>query len=399
VNVGRGVAVVVAVVGFSTCAPAWASTEAGPANTMRGVRPVLGRLPSSAVGNLSASARQASVSRTVRVATATRRPKGHLTLTPTSLTYHGGHVKLSWSGSNAKVCTLSSKPRFWAGPDPARVKCRGKLTAKLPALAVGVHWRFTFKAKSAKGKRASTVRRTLVLHKPPFPVSSNWSGYVVPSATPVTSVSGEFTVPTLDCAKTRNAGVAAWVGIGGVRSADDLLQTGVVSECVAGVQTEDPGWWEEYPENAAQFFTNMPISPGDQIEASVSQGADLSWTTRVDDLTTKVSGVMHTGTGGQWGTVRDADGAPLSPPQDSSTFTYAGGGTAEWIVEDFGNSIGLVPFADFGTVTFTGLTTSLPAWGLTADEQVGLGDRAGLLLAEPSAPDSSGKGFSVAYTG
>jgi peptidase A4-like protein len=399
VNVGRGVAVVVAVVGFSTCAPAWASTEAGSANTMRGVRPVLGRLPSSAVGNLSASARQASVSRTVRVATATRRPKGHLTLTPTSLTYHGGHVKLSWSGSNAKVCTLSSKPRFWAGPDPARVKCRGKLTAKLPALAVGVHWRFTFKAKSAKGKRASTVRRTLVLHKPPFPVSSNWSGYVVPSATPVTSVSGEFTVPTLDCAKTRNAGVAAWVGIGGVRSADDLLQTGVVSECVAGVQTEDPGWWEEYPENAAQFFTNMPISPGDQIEASVSQGADLSWTTRVDDLTTKVSGVMHTGTGGQWGTVRDADGAPLSPPQDSSTFTYAGGGTAEWIVEDFGNSIGLVPFADFGTVTFTGLTTSLPAWGLTADEQVGLGDRAGLLLAEPSAPDSSGKGFSVAYTG
>ncbi|HEX5173651.1 MAG TPA: G1 family glutamic endopeptidase [Gaiellaceae bacterium] len=398
-NVGRGVAVVVAVVGFSTCAPAWASTEAGPANTMRGVRPVLGRLPSSAVGNLSASARQASVSRTVRAATATRRPKGHLTLTPTSLTYHGGHVKLSWSGSNAKVCTLSSKPRFWSGPDPARVKCRGKLTAKLPALAVGVHWRFTFKAKSAKGKRASTVRRTLVLHKPPFPVSSNWSGYVVPSATPVTSVSGEFTVPTLDCAKTRNAGVAAWVGIGGVRSADDLLQTGVVSECVAGVQTEDPGWWEEYPENAAQFFTNMPISPGDQIEASVSQGADLSWTTRVDDLTTKVSGVMHTGTGGQWGTIRDADGAPLSPPQDSSTFTYAGGGTAEWIVEDFGNSIGLVPFADFGTVTFTGLTTSLPAWGLTADEQVGLGDRAGLLLAEPSAPDSSGKGFSVAYTG
>jgi hypothetical protein len=400
VNVGRGVAVVVAVVGFSTCAPAWASTEAGPANTMRGVRPVLGRLPSSAVGNLSASAPQASVSRTVRVATATRRPKGHLTLTPTSLTYHGGHVKLSWSGSNAKVCTLSSKPRFWSGPDPARVKCRGKLTAKLPALAVGVHWRFTFKAKmSAKGKRASTVRRTLVLHKPPFPVSSNWSGYVVPSATPVTSVSGEFTVPTLDCAKTRNAGVAAWVGIGGVRSADDLLQTGVVSECVAGVQTEDPGWWEEYPENAAQFFTNMPISPGDQIEASVSQGADLSWTTRVDDLTTKVSGVMHTGTGGQWGTVRDADGAPLSPPQDSSTFTYAGGGTAEWIVEDFGTSTGLVPFADFGTVTFTGLATSLPAWGLTPSEQVGLGDRAGLLLAVPSAPDSSGKGFSVAYTG
>jgi hypothetical protein len=401
VNVRRGAAVIVAVIGFSVCAPAWASTQAGQATSLRGVRPVLGRLPSSAVGQLSASAREASVARIVRVTKATRPAKGHLTLTPASLTYQGGHMKLSWSSAHAKVCTLSSKPRFWSGPNPARVKCRGKLTAKLPALAIGVHWRFTFKAKAAKGK-ASTVRRTLVLHKPPFPVSSNWSGYIVPSATPVTSVSGDFTVPTLNCQKTRNAGEAAWVGIGGAGgSSGDLLQTGVVSECMKGVQVENPAWWEEFPESAADLFdaATMKVSPGDLIQASVSQSPDTSWTTRVDDLTTKVSGVMHTGMGGQWGTVRDSDGAPLSTPQDSSTFTYAGGGTAEWIVEDFGTSTGLVPFADFGTVTFTGLATSLPAWGLTPSEQVGLGDRAGLLLAVPSAPDASGKGFSVAYTG
>jgi Peptidase A4 family len=388
-NVGRGVAVVVAVVGFLTCTPAWASAGASA------VAPVMGRLPSSAVGHLSASAREAS---TVRAASAARPAKGHLSLTPSRLTYHGGHMKLSWSGSNAKRCTLSAKPRFWSGRNPARVNCHGRLTATLPALALGVRWTFTFKAMNSTG-RASTVRRTLVLHKPPFVISSNWSGYVVPSATPVTSVSGEFTVPTLDCAKTKNAGETAWVGTGGAGGlSGDLLQTGVVSECSGGVQVENPGWWEEFPEGPATFFQSMTVSPGDQIEASVSQGLDGSWTTRLDDLTTLVSGVMHTGD--RWGTFPDLDPTAFTQEGDASAIAYSGGTTAEWIVEDYATTGGvLVPFADFGTVTFSNLVASVPSWTLTAKEQVGLGDKSGLLLAEPSAPDSTGKAFSVAYTG
>jgi hypothetical protein len=399
VNVRRGAAVIVAVIGFSMCAPAWASTQIGQATSLRSVRPVLGRLPSSAVGHLNASVRQASVARTARVTKATRPAKGRLTLTPASLTYQGGHMKLSWSGVHAKVCTLSSKPRFWSGRNPARVKCHGKITATLPALALAVHWTFTFKAKNAKGE-ASTVRRTLTLHKPPFPVSSNWSGYIVPSATPVTSVSGDFTVPTLNCKKTPNAGEAAWVGTGGAgETSGDLLQTGVVSECIRGTQVVDPAWWEEFPQYPADLFKSMNVSPGDHIAASVTQGTDATWTTRLDDLTTAVSGVMHTGD--YWGTVSDLDPSTFVTTEgDAALVSYSGGLTAEWIVEDYGTAGGsLVPFADFGTVTFTGLATNLPTWGLTASEQVGLGDRNGLLLAVPSAPDSSGKGFSVAYTG
>lgn len=389
-NLGRGVAAaVVAVVGFSICAPAWAGAEA------RVTGPVMGRLPSSAVGHLTASARKTSAVPTKR----TLHPKGHLSLTPAHLTYEGGHIKLSWSGSNAKRCTLSAKPRFWSGPNPARVKCRGKLAATLPALALGVHWTFTFKARNARG-RTSTVRRSLVLRKPPFAVSGNWSGYVVPSTTPVTSVSGEFTIPTLDCAKTRNAGETAWVGIGGAGgTSGDLLQTGVVSDCTDGVQTENPAWWEEYPQYPADLFPDMTVSPGDLIQASVLRGSDLSWTTRVDDLTTGVSGLMQTGH--QWGTVLDSDPSTFVHSEgDASAVAYTGGTTAEWIVEDYGTSAGtLVPFANFGTVTFTGLTTSLPTWSLTAPEQVGLADESGLLLAEPTAPDSTGRGFSVAYRG
>jgi Peptidase A4 family len=393
-NVGRGVAAVVAVVVFLSCAPAWASTDAGHSPAMHRLALMMGHLPSSAVGRLSASARAGS---TVQTATFTRPAVGHLKLTPSSLTYRGGHMKLGWSASNATVCTLSAKPLFWAGPNPARVKCRGKLTATLPALALGVHWTFTFKAKNAAGK-TSVVRRTLTLHKPPFAVSSNWSGYVVPSTTPITSVSGQFTVPTLNCKKTPTAGEAAWVGTGGAGSSTgDLLQTGVVSDCVGGTQVENPGWWEEYPEYPAKLFTGMTVSPGDQIVASVSQGVDLTWTTRLDDLTTHVSGVMHTGD--QWGTVLDSDPTTFVTTHGDPLVTYTGGLSAEWIVEDYGTDAGPVPFADFGTVAFTNLTTNLASWSLTNKEKVGLGDRSGLLLAAPSNPDSTGKGFSVSYTG
>src|ERR1051325_1870479 len=129
-NVGRGVAAVVAVVVFLLCAPAWASTDAGHAPVMHRLALMMGHLPSSAVGRLSASARAGP---DLRAATFTRLAKGHLKLTPTSLTYRGGHMKLGWSAANATVCTLSAKPLFWAGPNPARVNCRGKLTAPPPA--------------------------------------------------------------------------------------------------------------------------------------------------------------------------------------------------------------------------------------------------------------------------
>ena len=236
------------------------------------------------------------------------------------------------------------------------------------------------------------------MHPPPFTISSNWSGYVVPSTTPVTAVSGRFTVPTLDCNHTPDAGQSEWVGIGGARgSTGDLLQTGVRSDCVGGAQYDHVGWWEEYPESPEIDFKTMSVSPGDAMQASVAQSPNGSWTTRLDDLTKGVSGLMTTGT--RYGTVLDSSPTVWLHDEGSAAVSYSGGYTAEWIVEEFGLSNGsLVPLADFGTIAFTGLTTSLPSWGLTSDEQVGLGDEFGNLYAAPSGPDSSRYGFSVSYT-
>jgi hypothetical protein len=228
-------------------------------------------------------------------------------------------------------------------------------------------------------------------------VSTNWSGYVVSSSQIFTEVSGTWTVPSLDCAVTPTAGAAIWVGIGGVdypsgASSGVLLQTGVTTDCVDGVQ-QDTGWWEEYPSLPSVSFASFTVSPGDTIQATVFEGSG-AWETRVDDLSTDLSGVMVTGEG--WGVLTDGSTTFLAQGS-TADLSYSGGYTAEWIVEDYALSGGaLVPFADYGTVSFSGLTTN-PAFGsLTRSDEVEM-EQGGVVLSTPSAPSQGG--FSVSYTG
>jgi Peptidase A4 family len=395
----RGAAAVVAVASFFACAPAWAGTvidvnashAAGhPKAVARGL---MGQLPARVLAGVSAR-RDVQL----KAAPAHARPKGHFAVSPGRLTYRGGHVSLAWSSSHATRCTLSASPRFWTGANPARVRCRGKIRVTVPAVALGSRWKFTFKASTGKG-RSTVVHRTFALQAPPFATSINWAGYAI-SGTAVTKATGEFRVPTLHCNDTTNGSEAMWVGIGGDGAATgDLLQTGVESSCSLGIQVESPAWWEEYPEYVSDDFQGLTVSPGDLIQASVYEDTDGSWFTRLDDLTTRVSGVMHTGD--SWGTVEDATPTVwVEKEGDASGVTYSGGTSAEWIIEDFAFSNGtLVPFANFGNVAFSNLTTSLPAWSLTAADAIGLRNRKGLLLAAPSAHASPSGGFSVVYTG
>lgn len=397
--VSRGVGLLVAAACFLACAPAWAGgavSDAGFA-VRDGARARSGSaVPRQPLGSL---ALQSAPSDAGLVGLAQQgRPKAHLSITPSRLSYRGGHVRFSISAPNATRCTLGSKPRFFAGPNPQRVRCHGKQTLSLPAVALGLHWTFKFTARNARGKSVATKK--LVLQAPPFAVSRNWSGYAVPSTVPVTSVSGRFTVPTLNCAKTPNAGESTWVGIGGDgASSGELLQTGVRSDCLGGTQDNNPAWWEEFPQVAEQKFLTLTVSPGDSMQATVSKNPDgISWTTRLDDLTKGISGLMTTG--GEYGTQSDANlGAWLHDEGSAASISYAGGYSAEWIVEAFALGNGsIVPLADFGKLTFSGLTASVPSWTLTQPEQIGLG-QGPFLVAAPTAPDATGRGFSIAYTG
>lgn len=331
-------------------------------------------------------------------------PTATLSIVPGSVPSTGGSVVLRFSSSDASSCTLSSTPALWTGANPASVDCNGTYTAAVSPSTTEQQWAFTFTATAASGQSASAMQ-TLTELAPPKPTwaeSPNWSGYVVPSSSAlITAASGAWTVPTLDCSATPNGGASIWVGIGGFSwatggTSGTLLQTGVTMECIGGLP-QYAGWFEEYPSspNTNENFHGFPVSPGDAIDASVFQGSSGAWETRVDDLTTGLSGVMVTGEG--WGVSADGGNGTFLKQGSTAGLSYAGGYTAEWIVEDYSQADGsMIPFADYDTVTFTDLRTSLASWALTASEGVAIAQN-GVVLSTPSLPASNG--FSVSYTG
>lgn len=333
----------------------------------------------------------------------TLQPTASLTISENSLSSAGGTLTFTYSSSGASSCSLSSSPPFWAGNNPTPVSCNGTYRPTVSASSVDQLWTFTFTAANASDQSAtSTQTLEEAAADPSFAPSENWSGYVVPSGGPVlTYASGEWTVPNLNCTDTPNAGASFWVGIGGAEpGAGDLLQTGIRTDCVNGVQ-QNAGWWEEAPELPEIDFagTYFPVSAGDSIQAEVFSlpngcTANCEWETRIDDFTTGLSGTMITGEG--WGVAPSRGGSYLYLDTTPSA-TYSGGTTAEWIVEDYKSGNSFVPFANFGTVSFGDLMLGgVSPWQLDSSEGTEIVQN-GVALSTPTAPGSDG--FSVSYTG
>lgn len=241
---------------------------------------------------------------------------------------------------------------------------------------------------------------------PPFAgmTSTNWSGYVLPNNAILTETSGEWNVPTLNCTDTANANSSTWVGIGGFGwstggDSGSLLQTGTDDACVNGVQ-QDSGWWELYPStpNHSEPFSDFPVSPGNSIEAFVYQETDGAWVTLLNNLSTGLSAVMVTGEG--WGVAPTPASGPISFTYQGMTtgLTYSGGYTAEWIVEDNTNALTNTynPFANYGSVTFSDITTDLSPWYLTPSDAIEIVQN-GVTLSVPSTIVNGG--FTVNYMG
>jgi hypothetical protein len=311
------------------------------------------------------------------------------------LTASGGTAPYTWSITSGSL------------PSGISLSSDGSLSGT--ALVAGTA-SFAVEIADATAPAPETASALLSISVAPFPgqMSTNWAGYIWPSSSLVTAVSGTFTVPALNCSATPDATAAYWVGIGGVSyptgsSSGPLLQTGITSQCTNGLQENVP-WWEEVPSspNNAADFSSMPISTGDVIDVSVSEATSGSWMTFVCDLSTGTAGVMVTNQ--SWGVGPDPGCAPTSVTysvQGSTTdLSYSGGYTGEWVVEDptdatTGNEL---PFANFGTVGFTNLGLAPGPWSSGAsDPQDGLElVEAGQVLALPSW---QGNDLTVTYTG
>jgi hypothetical protein len=163
-----------------------------------------------------------------------------------------------------------------------------------------------------------------------------WSGAFL-DTTDVTSVTGTFTVPTPSLPDGGDSSTAycgcAWVGIDGVTNfcSGGLMQAGV-NWCIEDGVPSYSAWYEWWPAEAQQTYDDISVTAGDQITVTIDATSTTGGTATLENLSN-----------GQ-----------------SSTFTWTGESpalcevTAEWIVEDFTVGDSPVPFANYGSVTFTG---------------------------------------------
>ncbi|KZT03723.1 uncharacterized protein LAESUDRAFT_704399 [Laetiporus sulphureus 93-53] len=209
------------------------------------------------------------------------------------------------------------------------------LAGRIARRREGSHFSHPIAPVIAGENRPSTDTRNVLY-------SSNWAGAAYEESDGYfTAVTGTFTVPTPSAPSGGSGGsysASAWVGIDGYTCDNAILQTGVDFTIDNG-ETSYDAWYEWYPDYAYDF-SGITISAGDSIRVTVTASSTTSGTAVVENLST-----------GQTVT-------------EDLTSSYAlCEENAEWIVEDYEENGSLVPFADFGTVTFTSATATTSSGG------------------------------------
>lgn len=117
---------------------------------------------------------------------------------------------------------------------------------------------------------------------------SNWAGYVAASSLSspqpnVTSVSASWHVPTILSATSSSAS-AVWIGVGGFYDST-LIQVGTEQDALTG-RPMYSAWYEILPQSSVTIST-ITVSPGDDINASISLTNPTSneWSIYITDIT------------------------------------------------------------------------------------------------------------------
>ncbi|KAF7342621.1 hypothetical protein MSAN_02018900 [Mycena sanguinolenta] len=162
--------------------------------------------------------------------------------------------------------------------------------------------------------------------------STIWSGAGMESAAGTyKSVTGTLVVPNLQPAAGGAAsgyyGGSAWVGLDGMTCGSALMAAGIDFQYLQGTVTAQV-WTETYPNPGVN--NALAVKPGDTLKLTVTATSSTTGTAVVDNVSS-----------GQSVTVALTSPSPLCLAN------------AEWVVEDFQDGGFLIPFADFGTITFT----------------------------------------------
>jgi hypothetical protein len=124
----------------------------------------------------------------------------------------------------------------------------------------------------------------------PVPIGSpqyGFGGYQLYPIDPVTSLSGEWTVPTI--AATSGSGDAStWIGAEAVNGA--FAQVGTVEN--RNESDQYYGFWSDVPQGFHPRLV-IKVKPGDQVVARMTMRR-AGWALTLDDLTSKSSRTIHT---------------------------------------------------------------------------------------------------------
>lgn len=227
-------------------------------------------------------------------------------------------------------------------------------------------------ATSAETTNTPTTPMVTCTNTPGRYYSANWSGYFRTGCT-FTAVAGAWTVPTPTTTSTTDTTTdSTWIGIGGVDT-NDLIQVGTEATVDTDGTINAAVFYELLPD-APHYPVTITVAPGDRMSATLQETSANLWLISITDATT---GQTYT---------RNV----------SYTSSHS---SVEWVEEDPSFADGsLVPFDNFGTVTFTGSTsTGNGVTSTLADgSSITLVDDQGRALAVPGAvTGASNDSFSV----
>jgi FlaG/FlaF family flagellin (archaellin) len=217
-------------------------------------------------------------------------------------------------------------------------------------------------------------------------VSSNWSGYILPkflTRKNYTTAQATWTVPEVFFDGIESAS-ASWIGIGGFckskkcKQGDvdkSLIQLGTEQDAISDGETNYYAWYEMLPQ--AEIPTTLVVNPGDRITASLSCAGKCkkkqSWTLSI----------MNETTGNSWSNVVTYESSKLS---------------VEVIQEAPSDQQGVLPLADFSTVTFSDTTANADGVNFSKGDSLVLEDPDGGASSNVSVPDSTMDGFNACFS-
>ena len=195
--------------------------------------------------------------------------------------------------------------------------------------------------------------------------STNWAGEAATGATGAfTSVSTTFKQPAVKCSSGSQYS-AFWVGLDGY-SSSSVEQTGTEADC-SGSTAQYSAWYEMYPLNPVTYSNT--VKPGDTIVETVTYEGSNKYKLYLDD---KTEGWTH-----------------------STTKTGSYKRSSAEVIAEAPYSGGVLPLADFGTVSFTASTVNGSSLSSSNPTAIDMATSAG--KAEATTNALSGGDFSITW--